>query len=123
MDAMQRFLAKVVKTNSCWEWQGALTSSKPSRGYGQLSVNGRLTLAHRFAFESFKGPIPEGLEIDHLCGISGSRWLTFRLTCWLTFVVPRAGFEPARTEVQRILSPSRLPIPPPRLLKSCTAVN
>ena len=32
--------------------------------------------------------------------------------------VPRAGFEPARTEVQRILSPSRLPIPPPRLLQA-----
>ncbi len=30
-------------------------------------------------------------------------------------VVPRAGFEPARAEAQRILSPSRLPVPPPRL--------
>ena len=29
-------------------------------------------------------------------------------------VVPRAGFEPARAEAQRILSPSRLPVPPPR---------
>ena len=33
-------------------------------------------------------------------------------------VVPRAGFEPARAEAQRILSPSRLPIPPPRLLQA-----
>jgi hypothetical protein len=34
-------------------------------------------------------------------------------------VVPRAGFEPARAEAQRILSPSRLPVPPPRHFRCC----
>ena len=33
---------------------------------------------------------------------------------WRKSMVPRAGLEPARTNVRRILSPLRLPIPPPR---------
>ena len=39
-------------------------------------------------------------------------------------MVPRAGFEPARAEAQRILSPSRLPVPPPRLvLRLCLCLR
>ena len=29
--------------------------------------NNRVVLAHRFAYEMLIGPIPEGLESDHLC--------------------------------------------------------
>ena len=36
---------------------------KPN-GYGQIDRNG---YAHRAAYEAAYGPIPEGLEIDHLC--------------------------------------------------------
>ncbi len=36
-------------------------------GYGHLRVNGKLKLAHRAMWELMVGPIPEGLELDHLC--------------------------------------------------------
>lgn len=29
----------------------------------------RMVLAHRWAYEAFVGPIPEGLDIDHLCRV------------------------------------------------------
>lgn len=36
-------------------------------GYGQISVEGRMLRTHRFAWEVANGPIPEGMEIDHVC--------------------------------------------------------
>lgn len=48
---------------SCWKWQGALVST----GYGQLRWFGRLTPAHRVAYELANGEIPEGLLIRHTC--------------------------------------------------------
>lgn len=36
-------------------------------GYGRKSRNGRLYMAHRLSYESAKGQIPVGLQIDHLC--------------------------------------------------------
>lgn len=60
---MDRFLAKVERTPSCWIWRAAATP----KGYGSFWVNGRLQYAHRFAYEAFVGPILDGLQIDHLC--------------------------------------------------------
>ena len=50
--------------SECWEWRGARNSS----GYGSVT-NGRggSALAHRVAYETLVGPIPDGLTIDHLC--------------------------------------------------------
>jgi hypothetical protein len=47
----------------CWEWVFKRTDS----GYGQLRRGGRTMYAHRFIFERFRGPIPDGKELDHLC--------------------------------------------------------
>lgn len=47
----------------CWQWTGTGTKT----GYGQLSINGQHRYAHRWAYEHFIGPIPSGLQIDHLC--------------------------------------------------------
>lgn len=53
----------------CWVWMGAITSS----GYGNLTIGSRtdgtrrVINAHRFAYETLIGPIPDGLESDHLC--------------------------------------------------------
>lgn len=62
---LKRFYAKVsgAHDTSCWEWQGNVNPS----GYGYFSENKRVLLAHRWAYERFIGPIPEGLHIDHLC--------------------------------------------------------
>ena len=51
-----------VLGNGCWEWTGAKTG-----GYGCLKIHGQHILAHRFAYEHLVGPIPDGLELDHLC--------------------------------------------------------
>jgi len=47
----------------CLIWQGAV---RPD-GRGQWSEGGRSRLAHRMAYERAKGPIPDGLTLDHLC--------------------------------------------------------
>lgn len=60
--AIIRFGNRVLIGDDCWEWQGAINNT----GYGAFSSEGS-TGAHRFAYEFFVGPIPEGLQIDHLC--------------------------------------------------------
>ena len=57
----------VDKTDTCWLWTGALSS-----GYGMLRIGGRgghNRYVHRVAYEELVGPIPDGLEIDHLCRV------------------------------------------------------
>jgi len=49
----------------CWEW----TASQVGNGYGQFGTwtgNGN-NRAHRVAYTSLVGPIPAGLQSDHLC--------------------------------------------------------
>lgn len=51
-------------SNGCWEWTG----NRIRGGYGQLGGGStRTQMAHRMAYEQLVGPIPEGLELDHLC--------------------------------------------------------
>ena len=57
------FWAKVNKSEGCWEWTGA----RQPAGYGTVRVLNRTCLAHRVAYESLVGPIPDGLHLDHLC--------------------------------------------------------
>jgi hypothetical protein len=64
-----RFWEKVDKSGDCWLWTAAIMAN----GYGVFGVwredLGRFsnTLAHRWAYTSLVGPIPAGMEIDHLC--------------------------------------------------------
>ena len=56
----------VPKLGPCWIWTAAINS----HGYGQfmpILKPRKLVPAHRFAYETLVGPIPEGLESDHLC--------------------------------------------------------
>lgn len=47
----------------CWNWTGKLHLN----GYGGIRRDGRQWYAHRWVYERLVGPIPEGLQIDHLC--------------------------------------------------------
>lgn len=58
-----RFWERVAKSSGCWVW----TSTLDTGGYGQLSVNGTLTLVHRISWEMHYGPIPEGVLVLHKC--------------------------------------------------------
>jgi hypothetical protein len=52
-----------VDANGCWVWLW----NKDRIGYGHISVDGQHHMAHRYIYEQAKGPIPDGLELDHLC--------------------------------------------------------
>lgn len=59
----ERFWLKVEKQPSeCWIWTGSLSG----RGYGWFH-DGKDQVAHRWSYQRFTGPIPVGLELDHLC--------------------------------------------------------
>lgn len=59
---IERISANAVEdANGCWVWQ--LHVSARGTGYGVMSG----TYAHRAAWEAYRGDIPEGTEIDHLC--------------------------------------------------------
>jgi hypothetical protein len=59
---VERFFEKVLKTESCWLWQGTL-----SNGYGNFAINGGHILAHRYSWELVHGPVPDGLWVLHNC--------------------------------------------------------
>lgn len=50
---------------ACWVWTGALTR----KGYGHFSVNSGYFGAHRFAYLHYRGLIPPGMVLDHLCRV------------------------------------------------------
>lgn len=52
--------------SSCWVWVGWRRSRL---GYGGIYRNGRTSDAHRYVYERLIGPIPHGLQIDHLCRV------------------------------------------------------
>lgn len=59
-----------LDANGCWIW----TASKTWAGYGRLQVTdetGRSTAwgAHRAAYVAWIGPVPEGMQLDHLCRV------------------------------------------------------
>lgn len=62
----ERLYAKILKTETCWIWTGALNN----KGYGVIGApapSKALLLAHRVSYDFHVGPIPEGLTLDHLC--------------------------------------------------------
>ena len=62
---VERFWEKVEKTDGCWLWAG-----KRAGNYGALSIGRRgegHVYAHRFSYEKFIGPIPEGRLVCHTC--------------------------------------------------------
>jgi len=51
---------KIDPVTDCWVWQGHITIY----GYGETGKHDR---AHRVSYELLRGPIPDGLQLDHLC--------------------------------------------------------
>ncbi len=49
----------------CWVWQLRLSA----QGYGVIGTAQGTVYAHRLYYEAEHGPIPDGLEIDHLCRV------------------------------------------------------
>lgn len=63
-DPADRFWSKVAKLPSgCWEWRAHTNQF----GYGFFWLEPHMVPAHRFSYEQVNGPVPSGLELDHLC--------------------------------------------------------
>lgn len=63
-----RFFEKVQPRGDCWVW----TASHDDHGYGIFSAKrirsgGHIVRAHIWSYEYFMAPVPEGLQLDHLC--------------------------------------------------------
>ena len=68
MSIAERIMSKIkVDSSGCWVWQA--NTSKDGYGHIAKRVNGETvqSLAHRTSYEEFVGPIPDGLQLDHLC--------------------------------------------------------
>src|SRR5439155_25368097 len=52
----------------CWIWTGTLWD-----GYGTMAINRRSQpgsyTAHRLIYQFLRGPIPNGMTLDHLCRV------------------------------------------------------
>ena len=53
----------VDNTTGCWNWQRGFGD----KGYGSLGHNGKVTYPHIVNYVNKFGPVPKGLELDHLC--------------------------------------------------------
>jgi hypothetical protein len=65
---VDRFWSKVDRSGgdeSCWLW----TASTTPAGYGQFRVGAAPQYAHRLSWVAANGPVPDGLELDHLCRV------------------------------------------------------
>lgn len=61
----ERLWDRTDRTNpsGCWIWRGA----KGANGYGVITVNGKWTPVHRYAWAVTNGEIPPGKMICHTC--------------------------------------------------------
>lgn len=62
-----KFERLVIRREGCWGWNGGHIS----KGYTAIFHAGRQLYGHRVSYEIANGPVPEGLEVDHLCGNQG----------------------------------------------------
>lgn len=76
MDQVKRYgrrdetpLERVVRNievdvvTGCWNKLGHVSN----KGYGQVRIGKKFFLMHRLAYEAVRGPVPDGLVLDHLC--------------------------------------------------------
>ena len=67
---MDRILAKLNKNapGGCWTWTGA--KCRGGYGHGGQAQPRAMVKVHRVVWEHLRGPIPEGLQLDHLCKVT-----------------------------------------------------
>ena len=66
LSPLERFLNKVQKSDDpdgCWIW----TASTFQNGYGSFRYGPHKVKAHRFAYETFIGAIPDDMFVCHRC--------------------------------------------------------
>lgn len=68
---MARLIERVtVDDNGCWLWGGSTI-----KGYGQIWLGSkphgtwRRDYTHRVSYQQLRGPVPDGMQLDHLCRV------------------------------------------------------
>jgi hypothetical protein len=65
--SLNDLLAKAIPepNSGCFLWGSCINAA----GYGLVKLKGRSRLAHRAIYEMTCGPVPAGLDLDHLCRV------------------------------------------------------
>ena len=61
-DRVKRYTV-VDPVTGCWVWM----ANRGLKGYGYTCDNGKTRTAHRTSYDTFVGPIPEGMHVLHRC--------------------------------------------------------
>lgn len=64
--ALGRFMQKWVQQGDCWVWEAGTCKNRGIR-YSSFWTGERNVRGHKFSYEAFVGPVPDGLTLDHLC--------------------------------------------------------
>lgn len=60
LEIRRKLESRISKTGECWIYGNG-------KRYGSIIIDGKNKRAHRVYYELTVGPIPEGLQLDHLC--------------------------------------------------------
>lgn len=61
-DLLDKLLSRLISVNNCW----VLKPNEP-KGYSRTMHNRKRMMTHRVVYEILVGPIPDDLQLDHLC--------------------------------------------------------
>src|SRR6266568_8464909 len=67
-DLAAKFWAKVDRSggaDACWLWIAGMDN----HGYGTFDIGQQKRRGHQIAWQLLRGPVPDGLELDHLCRV------------------------------------------------------
>lgn len=65
MTLLDRLEARIIPepNSGCWLWIGGVDG----KGYPIIHIRPQMKKVHRVMYELVKGPIPDGMTLDHLC--------------------------------------------------------
>ena len=58
-----KIVMRVTPDGDCLRWTG----NHNAKGYGRVYHKGKVVKVHRLLWELDRGPIPEGMVLDHIC--------------------------------------------------------
>jgi hypothetical protein len=70
VEQVQRYIearALPEPNSGCWLWELSVGSHGYPQGFHPTRK--RISLAHRLSYTAYKGDIPEGFDVDHLCRV------------------------------------------------------